>query len=621
MCGITGLVNFDKKLNISESLLRNMAQPLNYRGPDQEGFEVCTDLNYELGFAHKRLSIIDLSESGKQPMYSYSKKSLIVFNGEIYNYQEIRQELVSKGCLFNSNSDTEVILNAYEIYGIEQTLERLEGMFAFTLFDKEKELCFLARDRFGEKPLYYNKNGNCISFSSDIRSFNHLEITKTINLHALAYYFTEMCTPIEHSIWNEVQKLAPAQYITFSKTEFKLKQYWTQSFLQKSSISLKEAIDISEEHIENAVASRLVSDVPVGCFLSGGLDSSLVSLYAAKRYSGKLLTFSVGFEYEKFNELPYAKKVADKIDSEHHEIILNAKDIHVIDALLEEYGEPFADSSQIPTYYVSKFAAQHVKVVLGGDGGDEIFAGYGTHTQAKRMQAWSNHNYLLPFLKLANNIKESEKLKYLIGVMQKDPKVLGSALYRSIGYNSLELASLAPDLPNLLQFAQEENTKAISNALKVSNNVFDSILNASIRTRMVNDYFVKTDRASMFNSIELRTPLVAKELVEFVSSLPYSYLMKDNENKYLLKKIAEKHFDHDFIYRKKQGFSIPLGQWMRHDLKEHFKEVIFEKQEILPLNYNFIQEIYNQHMSGEKDNSHKLWIIYVLHKWLKRTSS
>jgi asparagine synthase (glutamine-hydrolysing) len=616
MCGIAGIIDFGNTLKVDETTLRNMAHSLQYRGPDQEGYALQNDDHFSFGLAHKRLSILDLSDAGRQPMWNAEKNCVIAFNGEIYNFPSLKSRLEKEGAAFSTSSDTEVILVAYHYWGIEKMLHELEGMFAFTLVDLKRQTVYVARDRFGEKPLYYHSKNNFFAFSSDIRSFHSLGISREIDLHALGYFFSEMSTPIDSSIYSEIKKIPPANYIQLTKKGIELKEYWNLNYKEKTKLNIQEAVDQTEVLLEKAVQKTLLSDVPVGCFLSGGLDSSLVSLYAAKNYSTQLKTFSVGFEYESFNELPYARAISKQIGSEHNEIVLNPDDLSIVDELLKEYGEPFADSSAIPTYYVSKFAGKEVKVALGGDAGDEVFAGYRTYNQGLRMQQWYNKRYLhLPLTALKNLIR-SEKATYLAGVMKKEPATLASALYRNMGFSQGDLKELLND-KLFFEAPKLEHEQAILKALDQTDDVFDVLLHSSIKTRLVNDYLVKTDRATMFNSLELRTPFLDKELIEFCNSLPYDYIMCGGENKYITKKIAEKHFSRELIYREKQGFGIPIGHWMKNVWKNQFEEVVFEKQAVIPLNYAYIEKIWREHLSNKKDHSHRLWIVYVFHKWIK----
>ena len=446
MCGIAGVVTFNKSIKITTQLLKKISYPNKYRGPDNYGTYIKSSNDFSLGFSHNRLSIIDLSDNASQPMQSLSRRYVITFNGEIYNYKALKKTLTLQGATFKTNSDTEVLLNAVEKWGIDNCLERIDGMFAFAIFDLEKKKIILARDRFGEKPLYYSISNNFISFSSDIRSFNHLPINKTINNHSLGYYLSEMCTPIENTIWNEINKVPPSNYISLSKNNSLIQQYWNLDYRRKVPLSIDDIIIKSEELIEKSVKKQLTSDVDVGCFLSGGVDSSLITYYASKLYSKKLKTFSVGFKDQKFNELPFAKIVSDKLNTDHYEIMIDIKALSPINDLIEEYGEPFADVSAIPTYYITNFAGKHVKVALGGDGGDELFGGYNTYSQAWRMQQWKNFKLLHKLINTSFKIFSSKKINYLNGIISNDSFTIGSSLFRSIGFLSKEVLELTNNI-------------------------------------------------------------------------------------------------------------------------------------------------------------------------------
>ncbi|MDA9894026.1 asparagine synthase (glutamine-hydrolyzing), partial [bacterium] len=573
MCGIAGIVTFNNSVSITNRLLKKISYPNKYRGPDNYGVYIKALSDFSFGFSHNRLSIIDLSDNASQPMQSLSGRYVITFNGEIYNYKTLRKVLASEGTTFKTKSDTEVLLNAVEKWGIDNCLDRIDGMFAFAIFDLKKKELILARDRFGEKPLYYSKANNFIAFSSDIRSFNHLPIDKTINKHSLGYYFSEMCTPIENTIWNEINKVPPSNYISISKNKSISQEYWNLDYRKKINLSSEDIIRKSEALIENSVKKQLTSDVDVGCFLSGGVDSSLITYYASKFSPKKLKTFSVGFKDQKFNELPFAKIVSDKLNTDHHEIIIDIKSLSLINNLIEEYGEPFADVSAIPTFYITNFAGNHVKVALGGDGGDELFGGYNTYSQAWRMQQWINFKLSHRLINTSFKLFNSTKIKYLKGIISRDPSVIGSSLFRSIGFSNKEIFELTNDL-KLSSAMENEHYNIVNNAYYFTENIFDTILHGSIKTRLVNDYLVKSDRASMFNSLELRSPFLDRNLQEFISKLHYQSLLKNKNKKFITKKILSKYFNQKFVNRTKQGFEMPIAELIRGSWKKDIEEVL-----------------------------------------------
>lgn len=620
MCGIAGIVLTQKSKHlhaVNEQLLTSFSSFLTHRGPDEEGFVIKDSGTAQVAFAHKRLSIIDLSETGRQPMWSKSGNSLIVFNGEIYNYQKIKEALQKQGCAFRGASDTEVLLEAYETWGIEKMLAAIEGMFAFALYDFREEKLLLARDRFGQKPLYYRLFEGSIAFSSDIRSFEFLFDDLTLNTSSLDYYFRELSTPVQSTIWKEVEKLQPGRYAVFRSGALKHCAYWNPEYEPKEKLRLDEAVERAESLLQASVKSQLVADVPVGAFLSGGIDSNLVTLFAARNYGKKLSTFSVGFEYEEFNELQYAKTVAQLCESDHHEIVIQPHVIEIVEDLVHEYGEPFADSSMVPTYYLCKFASAHLKVMLGGDGGDEIFGGYPTYNQGRRMQFWRDNSLLHPLLHIGA-FAGIEKFRYLKNVAAEHPETIASALNRNMGFSTAEMKKLFKAPP--VNAAEAEHTRIIRDAEKHCKTIFDKILYASLKTRLVNDYIVKVDRASMFASLEVRSPFLDRDLFSFVSKLPADYILREGVNKFITKKISEKYFPQELIYRPKMGFRIPVGAWFRNELKEHLKEVVLHKQSFVELNYDFIEQLINTHLAGSADYSDKLWTLYVFHIWCQRVA-
>jgi asparagine synthase (glutamine-hydrolysing) len=611
MCGIAGILDHNCSIEINAPLLDKMAAPLRYRGPDQSGTYLFSNEHVMLGFVHRRLSIIDLSEKAKQPMQDDEGKLTLIFNGEVYNYNTLKSSLKHKE--FKSSSDTEIVLYAIKEWGFTEALRRIQGMFALALFDHPNETLYLARDRFGEKPLYYfNQHGVC-AFSSDIRSFSALPLKKTLNQTSIGYFLGEMSTPGEETIWNEVKKLAPAHFLKVNRNTAEILPFWSPDYRKKVSISSESILNGTEKLLEKAVQNTMVSDVPVGCFLSGGIDSSLVAMYAAKHANEKLKTFTVGFDFDLFNEAEYAHYVSKLIKSEHHEVTLSHFLLDEVNVLLKEYGEPFADSSAIATYYISKFASEHVKVCIGGDGGDELFGGYGSHTQAYRMQQW----FRLKFLRgILSGLSSYPKARYLEGIMAMDPAVLSQALHRGMGFSNDQLMQLTGD-EHFSNSVTKEHIKAMKKALEFTDTPFDAVLCGSIMTRLPNDYLVKTDRASMFNSLELRTPFLDKELFEFTSSLPWHQLMKGGMNKYLTKMISRKYFSTEFVDRPKMGFGVPIGEWMKKAWKNQVGEVILSDQPALGFHKSYIEKLWNQHQSGKIDHTHRIWTLYVLNKWLE----
>lgn len=614
MCGILGIANLTGERLVDEGLMSNMAQCLAFRGPDYQGVKVIKGDRQEVGLVHNRLSIIDLTDLANQPMSDESGRFIITFNGEIYNFNKLKAEL-SLIHKFKTNSDTEVILSGFIEWGGEKLLSKLDGMFAFCIYDKEFESFFIARDKFGEKPLYYSWDGKLFCFSSDIRSWRGIDHSKDINTHALGYYFSEMSTPINSSIWKGISKLPPANYLIFDGERVEIKEYWSPKF-SGDALNEEDAINKIDKLLDDSVKSRIVSDVPFGTLLSGGVDSSLISVYAAKHCGGPLNTFSVGFKESKFNELPYAKQVADLIGANHHEVIVSTDDMEMVDQLLNEYGEPFSDSSQIPTYLVTKYASETVKMCLGGDGGDEVFGGYGTHNQAYRMSKWESFRRVFKFLEPLINRIDSSKLDYFLGIAKLDPKRISGALNRSMLLNKRQLKLMLNET-EFYRAQINEHTNVIEQVLPCVEGVFNAIVYGSFKTRLVNDYLVKTDRASMFNSLELRTPFLNPELIDYTSKISSNLLMKNGGNKYLLKKVAEKYFDKEFIYRPKQGFGIPIGDWIKNKWRKSFEEVFYSR-DINPvgLRYDVIDDLYERHLSGKSDHTHALWSIYVYHKWL-----
>lgn len=616
MCGIAGeVVSLNGNYKIEAESLKNAGRYLQFRGPDFQDLCCITNNGVQVGFYHARLSIIDLSNAASQPMQSPSGRTLIVFNGEIYNYKELRGRLIALGYQFRTGSDTEVIIVAYETWGLETTLALLDGMFAFAIFDKRENVCFLARDRFGKKPIYYSIANGGLSFSSDIRSFRFLNSKgKQVNQYALGYYFAELSTPENESIWEGINKLPPGSYLTFhDDSKSKILKYWTPSYSLDCKLSRNEIVEKADYLIGQAVEKRLVADVPVAALLSGGIDSSLVVAKMAESSVTPVRTFSVGFLESDFNELPYAKQVAERFSTNHTEVLLEPTGIDGVDKIIDEFGEPFADSSMLPSYLISKVVSKEVKVVLGGDGGDELFAGYYSYQFAYGYDKFKGYSWLLPAIRGLNAIWPSVRGMQMQKALNQRYKKPDTLLDRNLGFDEDGLKMLF-DRTEFYESLRKEHERVWAEN-RYSQYDLSNVLKASLKTRLLNDYLVKVDRASMFASLEMRSPFLDKDLFQFASTLLPSQLYTPYGPKSVLKALTEKYFPKSFVHREKQGFSIPLAAWLRKDFKREMGEIILNDNPLVNLNRTYIERIWKEHQAGGIDHAHRLWAVYVFNTW------
>ena len=618
MCGIAGFVGRgDKKT------LEQMIFAIRHRGPDSTGVW----MGDGVGLAHARLAIIDLTPSGSQPMWNEKNSAVIVFNGEIYNFPKLREECITKGYHFRGNSDTEVILALYEIYGIS-CIERLNGMFAIALYDLTTKTLFLARDRMGKKPLYYGEfDGNMI-FGSELKALlGHSSAKKEIDPNALSEYLALDYVPTPLSIYKGVCKLPPASILTYKEGAISLQTFWLPPREGVDLLNEKDAVRELDKRLQGAVESRLVADVPLGVFLSGGLDSSTVAYYASRATKEPIHTFSIGFNEVTFDESVYAEKVSKHLGTDHHHKMLSGEDsLRVIPKVFELLDEPIADASIIPTYLLSEFTREHVTVALGGDGGDELFAGYQT------FQAEKAYKYLsmLPFglgsalVHGAVNLVPSSSAymsnefklrKFLEGVDDPD---MAKRHMRWIGTFTEEESAkiLRPEIHNSITldpygFAKEYFDSSL---LQDGHN---KLLWVYQRTYMMDQVMVKVDRATMYNALEARAPFLDTNVVEFANSLPYSMKLHGVTPKYLLKRAMKGKLPRDIIYRTKKGFGVPVGEWLRGPLKEWgeglLSEANIEKGGIFSPTY--IRSLWTEHQSGKRDHRKKLWNILVFLEW------
>lgn len=551
-------------------------------------------------------------------MTSSSGKSCIVFNGEIYNYQELRKDLERKGFLFVTNSDTEVILNAYECWGMETTLSLLDGMFAFALYDRHEQVLALARDRFGKKPLYLYHQNQRLCFSSDIRSFAAIKsVPRELDMYALGYFFAELTTPYEHTIWKAIRKLRPGHYLVFGNQGVKTyARFADVHYTERCELDREQIIAHTDRLLTTAVEKRLVGDVEAAGLLSGGIDSSLVVAKMAEQKSGRVRTYSVGFNEQSFNELPYARQVAQKFDTDHTEISLQPQDLRSVYELIGEFGEPFADVSMVPTYWISREIAKKEKVVLGGDGGDELFAGYESYFFAHKFDHYRNYHAFLPLVNLFRKVYPSYHIKLLEKIFRHARRPAHHLLDRNMAFDREGLKNLVDD--DIFREAVDTEHRFIWDAFAVhSPNDVINLMSASLKTRLLNDYLVKVDRASMFASLEMRTPFLDKDLAQFAATLKPFQLFYSGP-KSILKDIALRYFSEEFVNRQKMGFSVPLASWLRNALSDDVSEIILGgRQNLVELNYPYIERLIEDHNSGAADYGNRIWSLLTFHIWAR----
>lgn len=616
MCGIAGFTGWG-----DEHIARNMIQATKYRGPDSTG--VFTDTAFSFAFA--RLAIIDLRPEGNQPMMSVDKRFIIVFNGEIYNFQSLRKEL-EPHFPFRSLSDTEVLLNLYARDGVKM-LQSINGMFAFAIYDFEKKELFLARDRMGKKPLYYTITHNSFVFASELKAIlQHPSVAKKLNVEAVNQYLTFDYVPTPNSIVENVYKLEAGHYLVVKNNQIVQKQrYWEHDFSQHSQISFNDAVDRLDLLLDEAVKSRLMSDVPLGVFLSGGLDSSAIAYYAQKNSSQKIKTFSIGFENKSYDEASYAQQVSQHLSTDHFTEVLTAQQtLDLIDEILPIVDEPFADASLIPTYFLSKHTRHYVTVALGGDGSDEMLAGYPTFISNyfKNPLAFLPTPFTKALLSMSGSVlKVSDKN---ISLDFKINQYLRGFLSSGNHIHQLWLGSFVPEEKKALFRTDVFSSLTDKSGLSIIDDCFkrckddwsdyEKTTYYYYQTYLQDDILVKVDRASMYNSLEVRAPFLDKNVVEFVNSLPKSYKQKGFEGKYILKKLMENKLPNNIIYRPKKGFGIPLSSWIRNDLKTSIQETLFEKDDLFDKGY--IEKIFSEHQSKKANHRKLIWNLFVLKKFL-----
>jgi len=650
MCGIAGFWKnaSGRSVDKLEGIVSTMAKTLVHRGPDDSGAWSDPDAGIALG--HRRLSIIDVSKAGHQPMLSADGRFVITYNGEVYNFQELRQELGKKSHRFNGHSDTEVMLAAIVQWGVEDSVKKFNGMFAFAVWDRRDRLLWLIRDRIGEKPLYYGVQNGTLFFASELKAIRaHPDFKPTINRDALASFLRFSYVPAPHCIYKGIKKLLPGHFLCL-KSPFdppESQPYWSLgNMIQIGSDkpfngSEDGAVDELEMRLKETVKSRMVSDVPLGAFLSGGIDSSTIVALMQSQSERSVNTFTIGFQEDEFNEAVYAKKIANHLGTNHTELYVSPQEaLDVIPKLPEMYDEPFADSSQIPTHLISKLARQHVTVALSGDGGDELFAGYNRYLIAKRL--WKVAGRIPNVLKnraadlLAGISPESVERFYgkIEGILPQKIKVslptekfyklarvlratsTPQAVYKrivSIIHSPEEILADGSELPNLLDavFPWEE----------IDNSVMTMVY-LDLMTYHPDDILQKVDRASMNVSLETRVPYLDYKLVEFIMSLPLKMKIRNGSSKWVLRQVLYKHVPRQLVDRPKMGFAVPVGDWIKGSLREWSEHMLGNEriEEEGYFNAQEIDEMWQGHLSGRYNRTHELWNILMFQSWLEKYS-
>ena len=627
MCGINGLITNKSNININEAL-NKMNDKIIHRGPDSQGVFSYNKNGINIGIGMRRLSIIDI-ESGDQPIFSDNQNLILVFHGEIYNYLELKKQLIEEFDInFKTSSDTEVIIHLYDKYGVK-SFSMLDGMFAFSLVDKKMNKIFIARDFFGEKPLYYIKDDNTIIWASELKSIRKvIKKDLVISKRALSLYFQLTYIPAPYSIFEDVFKLEPNKFIEIDLHSLNLKINPIEDYNKEknySGISFNDAKKVNHDLVMKSIESRSISDVPLGTFLSGGVDSSIVSLGLSKLSNVKIDTFSMGFEKKTFDETNKSKLVAKLIGSNHHEFIVTNKSmISDSNDVILNYDEPFADSSALPTYMVSKLASNNVKVALTGDGGDEVYGGYNKYyigmLNSKYTKYISNKNHR-KVLKFSNNfIKSSNDDR---GVKHKIKKLLNSISYQNDYYlNIISLGFKKNDLPSLLKEEYAVND-VLNQLIQFPVKSLSDFREVDRRISLEGDMLVKVDRASMLNSLECRAPFLNKEIWNFTNNLPDKFLLNGFDKKILLKESFKQYFPKQFLDKSKKGFSVPVGDWLRDIFKDEL--LSFTESEFLIkqgiFKFEYIRLLVDNHLSGKEDNTFKVWTFYCFQKWYKNIFS
>ena len=627
MCGIAGAVTFSGR-RIEQASIVSMCQAIEHRGPDERGVLVLPPpgapgetLRASVGLGSQRLAIIDVA-GGHQPIPNEDETVWTVFNGELYNYRALRRDLEARGHHFRTSSDTECIVHLYEDKG-DAFVADLEGMFVLALWDTRKERLLLARDRFGKKPLLYADSGTELRFGSEFQALvADGTLQRELDIEALDAYLMFMAVPAPSTIYKSIRKLPPASILTRDRSGTSVSSYWKLEYLPKSSISEADATVRVRELLTDAVRKRLISEVPLGAFLSGGVDSGAVVAIMAGLSDRPVKTFSIGFADEDYNELPHARRIAERFGCEHHEFVVEPRAIDVLPTLVRHYGEPYADSSAIPSFYLSRLTRQHVTVALNGDGGDEAFAGYGWHFANRVSERWQHVpgplRWAAEHLASAVIPHSAERRAWPSRVRRFLRQAAGDRASRYqawIGVFSTDLKAELVRAP----WRADVTTQRLE-ALFASRpglDAVDAYLAADTDWYLPTDLLVKVDIATMANSLEARSPFLDHHLVEFVARLPSRFKLRGRTSKYILRRAVADLVPPETLSRAKRGFAVPIGRWFRGELRDFLSDHLLSQRasERGLFNRPIVERLIAEHQSGRADHAHHLWVLLMLELW------
>lgn len=625
LCGICGKIYNDHTRAVDPALIQRMCSVVRHRGPDDEGVYV----KAHIGLGHRRLSILDLSPAGHQPMCNEDGSIRIVLNGEIYNYQELRTGLAARGHQFSSHTDTETIIHLYEEKGVGCLLE-LRGMFAFALWDEKKKLLFLARDRVGKKPLVYRQDNESLVFASEIKSLLcDPAVRKEVNPTALHHYLTYQYVPAPLTIFQSIHKLPPAHYMIYQNGSATVERYWDVSYANKLRYaSLNEYKDHFLDLFKEAVSIRLRSDVPFGAFLSGGIDSSIVVAVMSGILEQPVKTFSIGFNEKEYDELPFARMVAEKYNTDHHEFIVTPDIRDVLPKIVWHYNEPFADSSAVPTYYLAQMTRQHVTVALNGDGSDECFAGYPRYVLTDQARYYQKAAWLMggPLLQYAARLLPDRKERH--SFLSRLKRYLKNLYADTPGWYMRYLCHFDNDMKQQLctesfrASVQGIDSAALVEALYNKADgatCIDKLLYVDVMSYLPEDLLVKVDIASMAHSLEARSPFLDHKIMEFAAALPSDLKLRGSTTKYFLKQILSDFLPEEVLFREKMGFGVPIDLWFRGELKDMAYDTLLSKKAVERgyFNKEAVQTLLDEHVGGQYNHCYRIWNLLCLELWHK----